>query len=38
MFVTQYKILANVNKNTMNYNDFPKEVLIFGGTYPLSVN
>ena len=38
MFVTQYKILSNVNASTMTQSEFPQEVLIFGGTYPLSVN
>ena len=36
MFVTAYKILSNVNKKTISYLDFPQEVLIFGGTFPLS--
>ena len=36
MFVTAYKILSNVNKKTISYLDFPNEVLIFGGTFPLS--
>lgn len=38
MFVTQYKILSNVNKKTVSHLDFPQEVLIFGGTFALSVN
>ena len=38
MFVTHYKILSDINKSELNYKLFPKEVLIFGGTYPLSAN
>jgi len=38
MFVTQYKILSNVNKKTVSHLDYPSEVLVFGGTYPLSIN
>jgi len=36
MFITAYSLLSNLNK--ISLNEFPSEILVFGGTYPLSPN
>ena len=36
MFITAYSLLSNLHR--ISLNEFPSEVLVFGGTYPLSPN
>ena len=36
MFITAYSLLSNLKK--LSVSEFPSEILVFGGAYPLSPN